>query len=103
MIFIENCKMEYIIQIKLSLVMEKTTLYACLPSYVFDHLQPLPRPASPHYVSVLSDYCHNPNDNTTQPTIQPQHCSWVGHEIVFAHHPSQKLNCSLHDHQVNIY
>ena len=21
-------------------------------------------------------YCHNPNDNTTQ----PQHCSWVGHK-----------------------
>ena len=29
-------------------------------------------------------YCHNPNDNTTQP--QPC-CSWVGHENDFAHPP----------------
>ena len=26
-------------------------------------------------------YCHNPNENTTQ----PQHRSWVGHENDFAH------------------
>ena len=27
-------------------------------------------------VTTKQNYCHNPNDNTTQ----PRHCSWVGHE-----------------------
>ena len=50
----------------------------------------------------ISAFRHNPNNNETQ----PQHCSWVGHKNDFAHHPPpppQKLNSSLHDHQVNIY
>ena len=32
--------------------------------------------------AFLLAFCHNPNDNTTQP--QPQHCSWVGHENDYA-------------------
>ena len=32
----------------------------------------------------MSIFCPNPNDNTAQPTTQPQHCSLVGHENDFA-------------------
>ena len=38
--------------------------------------------------------CHNPSDNTTQSTTQPQHCGWVERKIDGAqpthppHHPT---------------
>ena len=31
-------------------------------------------------VDTDDNNCHNPNDNTAQPTTQPEHCSLVGHE-----------------------
>ena len=45
---------------------------------------------------IWQKYCHNPNNNTTQ----PQRCSWIGHENDCANDPnkpphSQKLSGSL--------
>ena len=41
-------------------------------------------------LSIDFKYCHNPNNNTTQ----PQHCSWVGYEKDCAYHQGGILSGS---------
>ena len=66
--------------------------------FEFENILAAEDPLKRHLKWVIYAYCHNPNDNTTQ----PQHCSWVEHENDFAHHPTHHRHSISDDHQSNI-